>query len=84
MSDDDPISRLVQMYKQALLATRLYQALLGIDRSAGIPHPEQEKIRQRLEPQLEAEFRVYRQSLRDGYSPKDSLERLLASFPTEK
>jgi len=84
MSDDDPISRLVQMYKQALLSTRMYQALLGIDRSSGIPHPEQENVRRRLEPQLEAEFRVYRQSLRDGYSPEDAIERLLASFPTEK
>jgi hypothetical protein len=46
----------------------------------GTPNPNIESLQQRQVPAVEAEFRVYKQALRDGYSPKDALQALLDSF----
>jgi len=81
MDRDDPISRLVQMYKQSQLLVRTYQELAGVRRSQGIPLPEIESVQSRIRPVLDREFRVYEESLRDGDFPRDALQKLLDSFP---
>lgn len=80
MYRDDPISQLVQMYKQSQLLARTYQQLAGVHRSSGIPLPEIESVQSRLRPVLDQEFRIYEESLRDGNFPKDALQKLLDSF----
>ncbi len=79
-NNDDPISQLVEMYKHSVLQARTYQQLAGVSRSGGIPLPEIESVQLRLRPLVEQEFRVYEESLREGYSPKDALQKLIVSF----
>jgi hypothetical protein len=81
MNDEDPISRLVRMYKQSLLAAGTYQELAGAYRPSGIPFPEVEDVQRRLQPALEKEFAVYDRYLHEGYSPADALQKLINSFP---
>lgn len=84
MNQDDPISQLVRMYKESLLLARIYQQLAGVSRSKGVSLPEIEVAESRIRPQLDREFRVYEQALRDGDSPKDALQKLIDSFPAGK
>jgi hypothetical protein len=83
MNADDPISQLVRMYKHSLLTLRTYRKLAGQLGLANIPAPSIQSAEQELRPALEAEFRVYEQYLREGYSPQDALAKLLGSFPDE-
>ena len=83
MIDDDPISQLLRMYQHSLATVRTYQQLAGDLGLSGLPSPKIEAVRQQHQRQLEKEFRVYEQCLREGYSPEDALQKLIATFPIQ-